>query len=97
METHVESATSRLDGEATGPSVLPLGSLTSPQRRSGGSPASQLRALFLIWRWRAPLATCYAVGRADPRGELAGAQQLRGVLDEPDQRRVSTRHTVALI
>lgn len=106
METHVESATSRLDGEATGLSVRLLGSLTIS--RNGvpvALPASRkLRALF-AYLALAP----HAVGRSrlcellwdvpnDPRGELRWClSKLRGVLDEPDRRRVSTQgDTVAL-
>lgn len=106
METHVESTRTRLDGQATGLSVRLLGTLTiSRNGVAVALPASRkLRALF-AYLALAP----HAVGRSrlcellwdvpnDPRGELRWClSKLRGALDEPDRRRVSTQgDTVAL-
>ncbi|WP_245319592.1 transcriptional regulator [Mesorhizobium temperatum] len=106
METHVESARSSLDGATAGLSVRLLGPLTVI--RDGATvqlPASRkLRALF-AYLALAP----HAVGRSrlcellwdvpnDPRGELRWClSKLRGVLDEPDHRRIETSgDTIAL-
>ncbi|WP_258121241.1 BTAD domain-containing putative transcriptional regulator [Mesorhizobium onobrychidis] len=106
METHVESARSSLDGATAGLSVRLLGPLTVI--RDGATlqlPASRkLRALF-AYLALAP----HAVGRSrlcellwdvpnDPRGELRWClSKLRGVLDEPDRRRIETPgDTIAL-
>ncbi len=99
METHVESARSSLDGATAGLSVRLLGPLTVI--RDGATvqlPASRkLRALF-AYLALAP----HAVGRSrlcellwdvpnDPRGELRWClSKLRGILDEPDRRRIGT-------
>lgn len=106
METHVESARSSLDGEAAGLCVRLLGPLTVIRDRATVQlPASRkLRALF-AYLALAP----HAVGRSrlcellwdvpnDPRGELRWClSKLRGVLDEPDRRRIETSgDTIAL-
>lgn len=106
METDVESAPSRLDGDRQGLSVRLLGPLEIV--RDGvpvALPASRkLRALF-AYLALAP----HAVGRSrlcellwdvpnDPRGELRWClSKLRAALDTPDRRRVCTQgDTVAL-
>lgn len=106
METNVESARSRLDGEMPALSVRLLGALAI--LRDGvpvALPASRkLRALF-AYLALAP----HPAGRSrlcellwdvpnDPRGELRWClSKLRGVLDEPERRRISTQgDTVAL-
>jgi DNA-binding SARP family transcriptional activator/tetratricopeptide (TPR) repeat protein len=106
VETDVESARSRLDGDMPALSVRLLGALAI--LRDGvpvALPSSRkLRALF-AYLALAP----HPVGRNrlcellwdvpnDPRGELRWClSKLRGVLDEPERRRVSTQgDTVAL-
>lgn len=106
METDVESAPSRLDGDMPRLSVRLLGSL---EILRDGVPVAlpqsrKLRALF-AYLALAP----HAVGRSrlcellwdvpnDPRGELRWClSKLRGALDTPDRRRVVTQgDTVAL-
>lgn len=100
METHVESARSRQDGEMPGLSVRLLGSLTIS--RNGvpvALPASRKLRALLAYLALAP----HPVGRSrlcelfwdvpnDPRGELRWClSKLRGVLDAPERRRVSTQ------
>ncbi|MER8436576.1 transcriptional regulator [Mesorhizobium sp. M1312] len=102
----MESARSSLDGATAGLSVRLLGPLTVI--RDGATvqlPASRkLRALF-AYLALAP----HAVGRSrlcellwdvpnDPRGELRWClSKLRGILDEPDRRRIETSgDTIAL-
>jgi len=106
VETDVESAPSRLDGDRQGLSVRLLGPLEIV--RDGvpvALPASRkLRALF-AYLALAP----HAVGRGrlcellwdvpnDPRGELRWClSKLRAALDMPDRRRVTTQgDTIAL-
>ena len=106
METHVESAGSRPDGDMPSLSVRLLGSLTI--MRDGAPvalPASRKLRALLAYLALAP----HPVGRSrlcellwdvpnDPRGELRWClSKLRGALDTPDRHRVSTQgDTVAL-
>jgi DNA-binding SARP family transcriptional activator len=106
VEIYVESTRSRLDGEAAGLSVRMLGPLTIS--RDGvpvALPASRKLRALLAYLALAP----HPVGRGrlcdllwdvpnDPRGELRWClSKLRGALDEPGRRRVSTQgDTVAL-
>lgn len=100
METHVESAPSRQDSDMPGLSVRLLGSLTIS--RNGvpvALPASRKLRALLVYLALAP----HPVGRSrlcelfwdvpnDPRGELRWClSKLRGVLDAPERRRVSTQ------
>lgn len=106
METHVESAPSRLDGDGPRLTVRLLGPLEI--LRDGvpvALPASRKLRALLAYLALAP----HAVGRSrlcellwdvpnDPRGELRWClSKLRGALDTPDRRRVTTQgDTVAL-
>ncbi|WP_162034358.1 BTAD domain-containing putative transcriptional regulator [Mesorhizobium japonicum] len=100
METHVESAPSRLDGDRPRLSVRLLGPLEI--LRDGvplALPASRKLRALLAYLALAP----HAVGRGrlcellwdvpnDPRGELRWClSKLRAALDTPDRRRVTTQ------
>ncbi len=106
METHVESARSGADGRKAGLAVRLLGPLATV--RDGATielPQSRKLRALLAYLALAP----HPVGRSrlcellwdvpnDPRGELRWClSKLRGVLDEPDRRRVETQgDTVSL-
>jgi len=106
VETHVESARSSLDSGTAGLSLRLLGPLTIA--RNGAPlvlPASRKLRALLAYLALAP----HPVGRSrlcellwdvpnDPRGELRWClSKLRGVLDEPDRRRIETPgDTIAL-
>lgn len=106
METHVESARSGPDGCKAGLAVRLFGPLTVV--RDGATvdlPQSRKLRALLAYLALAP----HPVGRSrlcellwdvpnDPRGELRWClSKLRGVLDEPDRRRIETQgDTVAL-
>lgn len=106
METDVESAPSRLDGDMPRLSVRLLGPLEILRNGTPVAlPASRKLRALLAYLALAP----HAVGRSrlcellwdvpnDPRGELRWyLSKLRAALDTPDRRRVETRgDTVAL-